>query len=385
MAVGATSNAITNTNITQCTSLLNTNESLGDKGTVLCECAGSTPLGSAVDVSAFDIAQIQCVGTTGFTVQKTCVPVTGASGSFTSTVTVTNTGTNSITCSTPTDQWVSGTCGTSPTCPIAGGNPVTMSSFVSLVSTGTLSGITSTACNEACVTCTPSGVTCTGAGAGNCPTVSGLNVACVSGACQYTPATAAEATCPVGFCFTRTPGYWGTHPDVTQSLLPQTVCGQLLTTTTAALLGSATENLCESGQDAKTGKGNSFYTSPQQLQLIRQCTAAALNLAASGKDGGISAGLLACEGADPGITTTFNNCCVGPTSTCDSGKSGSAIGASNCIDLLGAFNALESGDFSQVGLTNSPALPAQCQAATGNGLTNCSSDGLGGTINCGSK
>jgi len=159
-----------------------------------------------------------------------------------------------------------------------------------------------------------------------------------------------------------------------------------LTTTTAALVGSATENLCESGQDAKNGKGNSFYTSPQQLQLIRQCTAAALNLAASGNGGGITAGTASCEGVDPGIATTFSNCCVGPSSTCDSGAASTVIDATSCITLLDTFNnAFETTDFSKVGLTNSPANPDQCKIANGNGLTNCSSDSLGGSINCGTK
>jgi hypothetical protein len=70
-------------------------------------------------------------------------------------------------------------------------------------------------------------------------------------------------------------------------------------------------------------------------------------------------------------------------------QSGQTIGLSNCIAELDAFNSLESGTFTQVGLTNGPAEPEDCQAANGNGVTNCKNDPntplVGGTINCGPK
>jgi len=168
------------------------------------------------------------------------------------------------------------------------------------------------------------------------------------------------------------------------------VCDDTMTNTDAATVHSATENLCENDLDAKKGKGNSSYTSPQQLQLIRQCTSAALNLAASGTAGSnfdLGAGEAACAGALTGqdIVTTFNNCCVGPTSVCSSGQNGQQIAATSCLTVLGAFNALESGDFSQIGLTNTAADPSQCTLASGNGDTNCQQDTLGGNINCGPK
>jgi hypothetical protein len=385
IAAGAISGPFTDTNITQCSSTLNTNESEGDKLTAACECQASGTFNNNVSASAFDIAQIQCSSTPpNFTVTKTCTPVAGVAGSFTADVKVTNLDTvNPLSCQI-TDQYVTGACGTAPACPVSGGTPVTLTGLPLVVpvsssadATGSITGLAATACNQACGSCS-NGVACSTAA--DCPAFAGTTAACVSSLCTYTPTLAAQAECPVGSCFERTPGYWGTHPQVTQTLLPLTVCGQLLTATSAGVPQSATENLCESGKDFKQSS-----TTPQQLQLIRQCTSAALNLAASGKGGGLSSGLAACEAADPGISATFNNCCVGPGSTCDSSASSGVINASSCITLLDAFNSLDQGDFSTVNLTNSPAQPRQCQAANGNGLTNCTTGQLGGTIACGTK
>ena len=78
-------------------------------------------------------------------------------------------------------------------------------------------------------------------------------------------------------CLTRTPGYWGTHPEITAKFLDPALesCGEELTTTAVGVTGSITEDLCSVGKDHK------LYGSPQEAQLVRQCAAAALNIAAS--------------------------------------------------------------------------------------------------------
>src|SRR5262249_13971589 len=82
-------------------------------------------------------------------------------------------------------------------------------------------------------------------------------------------------------CLHLSPGFWGEHPEVTALFLPLNSCGLSLTNVNDGTAGSAIEDLCFSGADARA-----THTSPQQLQLIRQCTAAALNFRASTEGGG---------------------------------------------------------------------------------------------------
>jgi len=83
-----------------------------------------------------------------------------------------------------------------------------------------------------------------------------------------------NTTIPGGGAFTRTLGFYKTHPGVTQWILDKvdgvTVCGVLLTNTNYDDAHSALEALCISPQ----GDG--------RLQLVRQLTAAALTMAAGG-------------------------------------------------------------------------------------------------------
>jgi hypothetical protein len=237
---------------TTCSNTLNTNEASGDKAAISCTCSASAVNGTDVTVSAFDIAKVQC-GSATFTSVKACTPTTAGATTFTSDVTVNNTGSVQESCSV-VDQVVAGACGTAPACAAITGNvtmspnPLVVAAGLSGDSTGSLTAVNNaTSCNQACVTCTPAG------GAALAPQVD-------------------QANCPIGTCFSRTPGYWGTHPQVTQTLLPLTVCGITLTTTTADVANSATEDLCGTGGPEFKPNG----TSPQQLQLIRQCTAAAL-------------------------------------------------------------------------------------------------------------
>ena len=148
-------------------------------------------------------------------------------------------------------------------------------------------------------------------------------------------------------CLTRTPGFWGTHPHITEEFLPVTICGEALTITDAGSCDSATEALCVS--PGRESRGNQQYA-----QLVRQLTAAKLNLAASQANG------VFCGEA---IETRIGEC----EALC--GASKKAISASGCIEDLAAFNESMDGliptppPFDSPG----PADSRQCRQANGNG------------------
>lgn len=168
-------------------------------------------------------------------------------------------------------------------------------------------------------------------------------------------------------CLTRTPGFWGTHPGITVQYLPLSVCGKIIDETAAELgkgntasptSDSSTEAMCESGVDAKLAGVNTQY-----LQLIRQLTAAKLNVAASAIGGGTCASV---GGVD--IDALIARCDVSALCGDTGPKGGKLIAASGCIEQLDAFNNSEDtlapfGPF----VTPGAALPEQCQKATGNG------------------
>jgi len=178
-------------------------------------------------------------------------------------------------------------------------------------------------------------------------------------------------------CLTRTPGFWGTHPRVTALFLSIESCGLTLDTKVPATPGSVTEDLCFSAIDAKANN-----TSPQQLQLIRQCAAAALNFAASTEGGGSCDNVVLSNGAT--IAAVFNRCCD-EESLCTIGASGTRIGNSGCIGLLDEFNNSDDTidcttlDPSSVtfqtfcpslGANGFNANPKRCDEANGNGFVN---------------
>ncbi len=330
-----------------CSTALDTAETTGNKAEIDCTCNAAANVGGPVTVSAYDIAKISC-GTPSFDVSKTCIQdPNAAKGNFNVDVSIKNNSASiPLSCSV-VDSYFTGACTTPPIGGNAAGsvslsltNPTPVAASTTVHDTGTFSSAT-TVCNQATVNCSAGGVA--------------------------QPVQYATALCPVqgNGCFTRTPGYWGTHPAQTQTVLGAgglTVCGINLTNTTAGLPGSAIEDVCGTGgPDFKPNN-----TSPQQLQLIRQCTSAALNLRVSGD----ARSQLDCEAADTGITAAFNNCCMGPTSICDSGAKASVINTSACITTLDAFNnKFDPTDFPSW-LVNSKAQPGQCQIANGNGFVN---------------
>jgi hypothetical protein len=186
----------------------------------------------------------------------------------------------------------------------------------------------------------------------------------------------AEAQCDVAQgCLTRTPGFWCTHDSVTDLFLPVSSCGLSLSESDAGVANSAIEDLGFSGEDFQDNG-----TSPQQLQLIRQCAAAALNFAASLDGGGSCEGTVV-PGTTDAIEDVFEDCCQ---DLCNSDASGAAISASGCIEKLDAFNNLEPDTLvcpdapfpfcPSLGGNGFNATPADCQAATGNGFVNPNRD-----------
>jgi hypothetical protein len=163
-----------------------------------------------------------------------------------------------------------------------------------------------------------------------------------------------KPTVPGQGCLTHTPGFWGNHPLITSQFLPQTVCGVELNTVEAGSVTSATEAICSVGNDHT-------ILGPQLTQLVRQCTAALLNVAASASGGGN------CPGDLPDLTSLLNGCC-GAASVC-TGDPVAGLTVQSCIDQLDAFNNSPDtlppfGPFVNPG----PANPAQCQAARNNGV-----------------
>ena len=160
---------------------------------------------------------------------------------------------------------------------------------------------------------------------------------------------------------------------MTELFLPVDSCGITLDNIEAAFPGSAIEDLDFSGRDFKAND-----TSPQQLQLIRQCTAAALNFAASAQAGGSCSGIVLSDGRT--IDEVFAACCE---DLCTSGASGPTISESNCIERLDEFNNLEPDTLTcetdpqapfpfcpSLGANGFNATPETCQEANGNGFVN---------------
>lgn len=123
----------------------------------------------------------------------------------------------------------------------------------------------------------------------------------------------ASATCP-NTGFTRTLGFYKNHPDITQALIAQAggtlnVCGRTITDIAINDSHSALEALCV------TPAGD------QRLQLVRQLTAAALNVAA-------------------GSTAVFSNLASCNATCADANATGTAL--STCESDADGFN--NSGD-----------------------------------------
>jgi hypothetical protein len=160
-------------------------------------------------------------------------------------------------------------------------------------------------------------------------------------------------------CLTRTPGFWGNHPFLIQSadprsldLLPLEVCGTALNSVAAGDDDSTTEAICSVGTDGK-------ILGQQLTQLVRQCTAALLNEAASVTLEG------SCTGAFPDLAALLDACCDGDSICTGADVSGFSLGA--CIDQVDAFNNSDS-DTLNFPFNTGPANSRECRASKGNGV-----------------
>jgi len=185
---------------------------------------------------------------------------------------------------------------------------------------------------------------------------------------QEVPASTSNVNSTLGDgCFTRSPGYWSEHPDIAQKLFPVTSCAFCIDT-----IAESSEDLCFSSKDAKANN-----TSSQKLQLIRQCTAAKLNLKITEMfNGDCSTAYISSNGIN--IEERINYCCE---SVCPDASSDKAIIGSNCIEDLTEFNyytntsdpldSMELCPNTMLGTTKPcSSSPSYCNKASGNGIIN---------------
>jgi hypothetical protein len=347
LAVGAAASQLNGTAVTQaCTTAFAGLEP--NTGLLTCSCPTST---NTVQITATDKATVDCKSA-GVSLTKNCADQSGGVNHVT--FTASNLGNVALTSCTITDTYYPG----SLVCPQTSNDPTTAN---------VLGGVFGLNVGDTNIS-TPDSADITGANANFCNTA---HISCSTGTGTATAdsSTVCNVPPPPGDCISRTPGYWGTHPNQTDSVIngSLTVCGITLTGFGQPLTAnSAVEDLCESNQDAVSN--NVQKTSDQQLQLIRQCTAAAINMKLSG-NGDVAAGLQACS-SFPNIATTFGNCCVGPTSVCDSGQTAQFISNSGCIGTLDAFNNQFDNISFPDGFVNESANPTACGVANGNHWVN---------------
>jgi hypothetical protein len=136
------------------------------------------------------------------------------------------------------------------------------------------------------------------------------------------------------------------------NLLPLDVCGTALNSVAAGDDDSTTEAICSVGTDGK-------ILGQQVTQLVRQCTAALLNVATSELLGGD------CTGAFPDLAALLDACCDGDSVCTGADVPGFGLGA--CISQVDAFNSTES-DTVTFPFNTGPAKSGPCRASKGNGV-----------------
>jgi hypothetical protein len=342
-----------------CSSALSASEP--DTATLVCQCAtGNTAEPIIFAPESMDSATFACESP-NLAVTKTC-GTANTSGNSAVTVSYDSAaGSAALSGCTLTDTVFAGPCvmGAPSSTTVVGsvtGIPATLTDPTSTATTVTgltATGLTNTACTGADC-CNQATVNCNVTGSPGPETISASGV----------------ADCPIvsGDCFTRTPGFWGTHPKAQDLIIAESPfdivsCGVDLDTSLANTQGSGTEDICSIGG----GKKNPPQTtiSNTQRQLERQCAAANYNLAVSAFEN------VSCEGVDPGINTTVATCCNNANSVCNTGGD-----TNGCIGLLDAFNnfdfttivgpgSVDATDFGPPG-----AQPAQCQASKKSGFVN---------------
>lgn len=171
------------------------------------------------------------------------------------------------------------------------------------------------------------------------------------------PIQCADSTLSRGTgCLTRSAAYWAKNPDRIAVYLdpPLDVCGQSLGSIGVGSSDSAIEALCSTGADG----GN---LGQPLAQLIRQCTAATLNVTASAFLGGN------CSLDFPRIEAEMIACC-GHESVC-AGHSVDGWEVESCVTVLDLFNNFQYKTLSFASQEEGPSDPTLCRAAADNGIT----------------
>lgn len=300
-------------------------------------------------VQVFDVSTVTCE-TPGLELDKQCIPRDDDSGINDIVITATNTGeVNLVDCQlTDTIYLEDESCAdpvVGPGTPIdvapdhydlptgVVGNPI--------VSQGVTGDLDADACNKAHLVCL------------------------VEGTGQPIPADA-SAVCPGEpdreGCLTRTAGFWGNHPflipdpevsgdERSLDLLPLEVCGTVINTTNYGSEFSTTEAICSVGKDGK-------IQGSQETQLIRQCTAAWLNIAATNELEG------SCFNDYAGLAALMDECCSADSVCTDPAADNDTLGS--CIERVDMFNN-DPFDTLNFPFNTGPADSSICRKSKNNG------------------
>src|SRR6266481_590475 len=207
-----------------------------------------------------------------------------------------------------------------PTTTTTTSTPTTSSTRPTTTTTSTSSTVPSTTpetipttTSSSTTTSRPGGSTTT-APTGSTTTTSARGASTTTSSSSTTLASTTTTT--LAALFTRTPGFYKNHPDITQQILASVggfnICGHAITDVGVNDGHSALEALCVNiGGD-------------QRLQLVRQLLTAALNMAAGGAT---FPNFAACNAVcqDPGASVTQLSDCIGQTDTYN--QSGDGVAA----------------------------------------------------------
>jgi hypothetical protein len=288
-------------------------------------------------VSASDSADLTCQSSPQLSLTKICAdPGPDGTNAITITAAATDADLGFVDCHVSDNIFLDDT-----SCPadVGSGTAVTvapadfnLAAGESQIVTGSVGPLAANACNTASITCTVE--------------TTGVEVT-----------VDADAVCPAPGegCFTHTPGFWGNHPAITSQFLNVEVCGVTIDNVLAFSGTSAIEAICSVGRDGE-------ILGPQLTQLVRQCTAAALNIAASGEGGGN------CSSEFPNLETQMDACCSAQ-SACTGFLPPGGFTVNSCIEILDAFNnSIDTlppfGPFVSPG----PADSSACRDARNNGV-----------------
>ncbi|MGH6802188.1 MAG: hypothetical protein ACREC3_02325 [Methyloceanibacter sp.] len=145
-------------------------------------------------------------------------------------------------------------------------------------------------------------------------------------------------------CLTRTIGFWGTHPWITNNYVPVSVCGKSLTCDGADDGKSNPSCVVGTCNDVEEGLGSipsELSTNQPYVSMIKQLTAAKLNLSATAA---LTGGAGQCSDFSyqgMSITQWITTC----ENLCNANKS--TISSSGCIEALNAFNNSQDVGFAQ--------------------------------------